>query len=497
MGKKELIKYIQTINSSLKKYDKNEVISKYFKKIEKMKIEDALKSFYKKTIQIMFHSLLEKENSTTHTIHSNKHALKALELNLSTYIKYEKENTFISIQSDVIQHIKIFCKEYQITDNELYTCISNLIKLAGVTFPYKRFFIENISERFTALCNFEYTKRMETSYENPFYFIRFKTKKFFDFRFVQKRFYLLLRFTLEDYDLDIFSDIYNEEARIKAKRYDSDISVYDQWYDKKNPFVKDLVRHIIKNGIEENHSLRHDISVFTLREAIWALKAKECTSFKPTLALSIFKLYNVKKILDFSAGWGDRLIAAIAHNVEQYVAFDPNVLLQKGHRDMIQTFVPSGNRKKYMIRYEPFETARLNPKQTFDMVFTSPPYFNLEEYSQDISQSSSSFKTVKEWTNRFLITSVQKAWDVLEENGHMILHISDFRNNMYVEAMNLYIQWKCTGSLFLGVIGSIGIQGSAKPLWVWKKTNLTNSVRSKQASDHLEKYFPYVYHFWK
>jgi tRNA1(Val) A37 N6-methylase TrmN6 len=229
---------------------------------------------------------------------------------------------------------------------------------------------------------------------------------------------------------------------------------------------------------------------------MWATKAKECTSFKPTLAYAFFKMYNAKRILDFSAGWGDRLIASIASNVERYTAFDPNADLKNGHDEMIKMFVPKQDRKNYKITYEPFEKATLDPKQTFDMVFTSPPYFDLEEYSKDKTQSISSFKTVNEWTNGFLIPAIQKAWDVLEENGHMVLHIADYKDKRYVEAMNLYIQWKCEKSLFLGIVGSIGMQGQPKPLWVWKKINTTNVERSKQAENYLKKLFPYVYSKW-
>lgn len=417
---------------------------------------------------------------------------KELKEYISSFIKIKKEGNFISIDKVAFNKINKFCKAYNIEKNELYEFIANVIHTYDIIFPFKRFFIKNIDERFNKLMNFNYTKRLETTSYNPFKFIHFKSNRFFDFRFDQKK-YLLFRFTLEDYDMDILSDIFNEEPRMRAIRYDSDISVYDQWYNKNNPFVKNLVRHIIENGIYiNNKNVTHKIDTYTLREAMWHIKAKECTSFKPTLALAFFKMFNATRILDFSAGWGDRLLAAIAHGAELYVGYDPNTDLKKGHNEIIRTFIPKEFRKKFSIKYTPFERSKLNSNQTFDMVFTSPPYFDLEVYSNKNTQSIKSFKNVKDWINGFLLPAIQKSWNVLDTNGHMVLHIADYKDKKYVEQMNLYIQSRCQGSRFLGIVGAIGAQGSPKPLWVWKKELNTNLEKSMCAEQLILQHFPYI-----
>lgn len=411
---------------------------------------------------------------------------------ISSFVKTKKEGNFIVIDKVALTQIDKFGKTHNISKNELYEYIANTIHKSDIIFPFKRFFIKDVNERFSKLVNFDYTERLEMTNDNPFKFIHFKTNRFFDFRFDQKK-YLLLRFTLEDYDMDILSDIFNEEARMRAKRYDSELSVYDQWYNTNDPFVKNLIRHIIERGIRIDNTVSHTIETYTLREAMWYIKAKECTSFKPTLALAFFKMFNATRILDFSAGWGDRLLAAIAHGADLYVGYDPNTDLKKGHNAIIRTFVPKEHRKKYSVKYTPFERSKLNSNQTFDMVFTSPPYFDLEVYSKDSTQSIKSFKNVADWINGFLLPAVQKSWNVLETNGHMVLHIADYKDKKYVEQMNLYIQSSCQGSRFLGVVGSIGAQGSPKPLWVWKKEVNTNLEKSMYAEKLIRQYFPYIH----
>jgi hypothetical protein len=299
---------------------------------------------------------------------------------------------------------------------------------------------------------------------------------------------MILKFTLQDYEMEVLSDLFNEEQRIKARRHDTNLSVYDQWYKKDPTLMYQLIHHIIKKGVKHtNGDISHDISSYTLRESMYAVKVK-----------AFFDMFRVTRVLDFSAGWGDRLIAALAtHTVKTYVGFDPNLALKKGHDDIIHTF---GSREKgqYRVRYEPFEQAVLDASQTFDMIFTSPPYFNLEVYSDDASQSISSFNESNAWVNGFLLTSILKAWDVLDVHGHMVLHIADYGQHKYVEAMNLFIQWKCKGAFFLGVVGAVGMQGSPKPLWVWKKLEKSDDTRSNIAQRHLSQFFPYIlHHTWE
>jgi len=63
-----------------------------------------------------------------------------------------------------------------------------------------------------------------------------------------------------------------------------------------------------------------------------------CSSFDPAIALHIFRKFESKRILDFCAGWGDRLIAAIAHNAS-YTGIDINGDLFKGYKDCIDQLV--------------------------------------------------------------------------------------------------------------------------------------------------------------
>ena len=82
-----------------------------------------------------------------------------------------------------------------------------------------------------------------------------------------------------------------------------------------------------------------------------------CSSFRPTIIVALLKHFNLfnKNInmLDISAGWGDRLIGAIASNVNFYFATDPNKNLQKGYNNIIKFF--NADKTKFRIKSDPFE----------------------------------------------------------------------------------------------------------------------------------------------
>ena len=52
----------------------------------------------------------------------------------------------------------------------------------------------------------------------------------------------------------------------------------------------------------------------------------------------IIEHFNSKKILDMSSGWGDRLVGAMACNIDCYHGFDPNSCLHPGYKKMIEFF---------------------------------------------------------------------------------------------------------------------------------------------------------------
>lgn len=79
---------------------------------------------------------------------------------------------------------------------------------------------------------------------------------------------------------------------------------------------------------------------------------------------------------------------------------------QQKHQHQHQQQAPA--RPRFEIIYAPFEEAQLPPGETFDLVFTSPPFFDFEIYSKQPGQSVARYPKLEEWLVNFLFASVRK-----------------------------------------------------------------------------------------
>ena len=62
---------------------------------------------------------------------------------------------------------------------------------------------------------------------------------------------------------------------------------------------------------------------------------------------------------------------------------------------------------------------------TFDTIFTSPPYFNVERYSYDDNQSWVRYKNIDSWNTMFLQRALENMWVSLKSGGKLCVNISD------------------------------------------------------------------------
>ena len=80
--------------------------------------------------------------------------------------------------------------------------------------------------------------------------------------------------------------------------------------------------------------------------------------------------------------------------------------------------------KKSMFVESPAEDFEYTPDM-YDTVFTSPPYFGVERYSYDDTQSWVRYKTIDEWNDKFLQTTIKKLWGSIKSGGYLLVNISD------------------------------------------------------------------------
>jgi hypothetical protein len=383
----------------------------------------------------------------------------------------------------------------------IVNCLSGLIIDQHILFPYKKFAMKDPISCFHSLT----VHKAQLS--DAMYNIRgvvFRTggmrgsADFFPLKY--KGGYLSIISTNEDYhSTDIVTEYFQEDQRLRACRRDGQ----DKSQVLKSPLEvwnsPDNIK-IISHFIDKNQ----DLSTFNLREAVYET-TKECTQFKPTLAKAVIELFGATSMLDFSAGWGDRLVGALGtSSIQYYLGVDPNLGLKNGHDEIIRKLLPereskwkspNGIQSQFSIIYEPFQSCHLPEGKVFDLAFTSPPFFNFEVYTQLEGQSILDFPSYIDWVEKFLFVSLKKAWSVLAEGGHLVIHITDIGGFKICEIMNLYIQYCLSGSVYEGVIGSIGVSTDVtRPIWVWTKKSISQLTteqrsRSARAKEHLSNFY--------
>jgi hypothetical protein len=152
---------------------------------------------------------------------------------------------------------------------------------------------------------------------------------------------------------------------------------------------------------------------------------------KPNVTKALTEFLGSKTMLDFSMGWGDRLSGAFAsETIEHYVGLDPrkeNHPIYEEQRDFYQKhtsfFETQTKTNFYQSPAEDFDYSEY--QDYFDLVFTSPPYFNVERYSEDDTQSWVRYKSIDAWNEYFLHKSLEKIIPTLKKGGKMAINIAD------------------------------------------------------------------------
>lgn len=143
----------------------------------------------------------------------------------------------------------------------------------------------------------------------------------------------------------------------------------------------------------------------------------------------ILSLYNVNdNYYDPSCGWGVRLMSALRNNVN-YFGTDPNYLLVEQLENLASDYkkVNGDNGKIVDIRATGSEVFHEDWVGKMGVCFTSPPYFNLEDYKIG-DQSWEEGVTYESWLNNFLEPTIENAKKYLVSGGYLAININNFAN---------------------------------------------------------------------
>jgi 16S rRNA G966 N2-methylase RsmD len=134
--------------------------------------------------------------------------------------------------------------------------------------------------------------------------------------------------------------------------------------------------------------------------------------FKAMFAKKIYNQFKPKRVLDFSSGWGGRMLGAIATETD-YIGIDSNKALFPAYRKILKLLKGQVHSQVRLInKYsENVDFSKMN----YDMVFTSPPYERVEVYEN--------MKDYSDFYEQFYIPVLTKTWQHLNKGGYYLLNI--------------------------------------------------------------------------
>lgn len=382
---------------------------------------------------------------------------------------------------------------------EYYT---SLFQRECISFPYKRLYMntEDVVVAFSNIKHAILTRKFDASnYIRPF--IR---EKGIDILDVMGEGIVSYTRNVDDYTrMEWLTDYFTESSRMKAYRTGrgKQISPYEEWYSYGDYVCTSISRTLeagtnITSFMDRVKSYDREI-MYSLREGLYCQKnIEECSNESPIFLGMLYRFLGAKRIFDATAGWGDRMLAAISIDAEKYLGIDPNTNSSAGLYEMVERLGGEDhNRYSVLCKSMPCDIF-IEDNESYDIGFMSPPSYDSEMYSQDPGQSISLFGNKGIWMEEFIEKTILCTLQKIRIGGYLIIQ------SILIEEIIPFIRGKCDFDqpFKLAFVGPISIgnvptpqQPSPryKPMWIWRKVNDTSSIPSERLSS-LEYYSVYL-----
>lgn len=221
-------------------------------------------------------------------------------------------------------------------------------------------------------------------------------------------------------------------------------SMYEKFHIKSE--LCQALRFMLANG--KGHS---EVNVTRLYSSM-RLVGSSSGGFKATDASAIYDRYTPEGglILDTSMGFGGRMLGAMtAKKHLRYVGTDPNTetfyhLLQQ--RDDLEALGIDVDERIEMHCCGSEAISGLEGQ--CDFMFTSPPYFDLEVYTDEETQSYNMFPDLDSWFEGYVRPTIRAIRESLKVGGYAAIKIADFtvrkdkpEGGYYSEPVNYVDRW--------------------------------------------------------
>ncbi len=244
----------------------------------------------------------------------------------------------------------------------------------------------------------------------------------------------------------------------------------------KTPKEVFLDKGLFKRAIRKRLNMSDSkLGIFNVRKGLKVFSGVQAVSnFRPTIARYIYETYceGGATVLDPCMGYGGRLLGSIVSStVCAYHGVDPCVKTHDGNCRLDGELNNTHHNKFFNVPFEDFTTTK-----RYDFIFTSPPYFDLEKYSDEPTQSYLRYPEYEEWVKGFLQPLIEKSFAYLKEG-------KSFAINVHGENLIKEIKQLCEAQGFIlentlhmrlsrmpgRGINKNKIKFKTEPIFIWRK----------------------------
>jgi len=163
-----------------------------------------------------------------------------------------------------------------------------------------------------------------------------------------------------------------------------------------------------------------------IRSVFRVLHRSRVANFRPTVARALMERYSRDNdcVLDFSAGYGGRLLAALTLH-RKYIGIDPATDQIKGCAQMIKDLAPLAVARASLSQGCAEDILPRWPVNSFNLILSSPPYYDTERYSIEPDQSYLRYPDYVRWRNEFLAAVISESFRVLQKNAYLVINTAN------------------------------------------------------------------------
>ena len=180
-----------------------------------------------------------------------------------------------------------------------------------------------------------------------------------------------------------------------------------------------------------------------IRRALELVNGGTIQNFKPMNARAVWEHICPVwrgRVLDFSSGYGGRMLGAMTSNLRyHYTGIDPNTRTCQGLEALGELLTEQNLGAGYSMNCVPSEEFNPEPG-SYDAAFSSPPYFNLETYTNESTQCMNRYTTLSAWFDGYVAPTLQMVHRGLCSDGIYAVNIADYKNGK--EQFAIVDQWR-------------------------------------------------------